>query len=160
MQWKMFAATALLTVGLGFPVLAENTASADVDSTAAPVGVKPEKGGRGHGHGEMLKEKLQLTDDQAKQLRTLMGEVRQAREGMKGELDALRTKHRQEMTALLAKIEAKRQEILAKAKAFLSAEQYQKLLELLSQRREKEKMAGEHRKPIPPPAEEKSAADK
>ena len=93
----------------------------------------PPPGGEGGGPGgpmmsaDAFKEKLQLTDEQAKKLQALLDELKKIFESMRGkDLSDESTRK-----AAFEKIDKQRDEIMAKAKDFLSADQYKKLTEMM-----------------------------
>ena len=76
---------------------------------------------------DKLKEKLQLTDEQATKLQALLDELKKS-------FEAMRKKDADDKTAKKAsfeKADKDREKILAKSKDFLSADQYKKLLEMM-----------------------------
>jgi len=135
MNIKRWTISTMLSLAMSFPALAEGT------DTQQPKQDKP----KGE-HGRPMMDALGLNEEQAQQLRTVMEEAKQARESMKSEFEALRTKQQQlkkEHEALMAKAEQKRDEIMSKAKAFLNAEQYQKLQEFVKRMQERRPHPGE-----------------
>ena len=80
---------------------------------------------------DMFKEKLQLTDEQAKKLQVLLDELKKVFESMRDKDPGDESARK----AAFEKIDKQRDEILVKAKAFLTADQYKKLTEMMKPQR-------------------------
>lgn len=130
MKMKHLFIAAAVSAFSGLSLMAESAAPATETPTTPAVTAAPKKG---EGHGKMMQERLGLNEEQAQKLKALFDEAKQARESVKAEFEAIKTKEQQlrkEREALRTKVEQKHKEIIAKAKAFLTDEQYKKLMEM------------------------------
>lgn len=137
MKLKHLITLTAMTVALSVPAFAQD------DATPPPSPQKKEGD-----HGKKIMEMLKLNEDQAQKLKSLMEEVHKSRESMRSEFDALKEKEQQlrkEFNALRDKADKKSQEIMAKAKTFLTPEQYSKLESMHAKRKEMMKRHGKEK---------------
>lgn len=132
MKFKSMFFSAVILSACGLPLMAQDGAPPEGKAPRGPAAIT----------AETLKADLKLTDEQVTKLQPLLDKIKAQMQEMKKEMKAQRESGTVDRDAMKAKMEENKKktlEILAPAKDFLSAEQFQALTDKFTKRPEHKK---------------------